>query len=124
MLVVDPVDPSGIADKYTGYFGQFNVEPFIIRYRSGHMTRPSNPLPCPHRSLCMDPGFFNFKWNSWVSWYVVSPSTLFSKEIGKAALINFALYTVLNTQFLWWILVVSSTLCGRVDKNLGSDTFL
>ena len=67
MLVVDPVYPSGITEKYHGFYGKLNDDPEIISYRSGRMTRPSRPFPPPPWSLWTYPAFvFSLKWDSWM----------------------------------------------------------
>ena len=68
--------------------------------------------------------FFSLKWDSWMSWYVGSPSTLVRKVVDKEKFMYVTFNMVLDNHFLWWILLVRWTLCGSGYKTLGSDTFL
>ena len=110
-LVVIPVVTSGITVKYPMCCGQLSSDPVRIRYRAGHMTILSKPLPPPPRSLCIDPKFvFSLELYQCMSLYVGIPSTLVRKTIGKYKLVSVTFYMVLYTHFVWCSLAVSSTL--------------
>ena len=57
LLVVTPVDPSGIIGKYPWCCGRLNYDPVIIRYTYGHMTSPISTFPPTPRLLWTDPTF-------------------------------------------------------------------